>query len=511
MRPPKNYGVIVDRTKQAIERNLLPPLNYKEMAKICRMKIKDFHPYGEKYTTKDGVFYYKDNGADILAVAHLDSVLGFHHFQVLKLSTDTKIFCSSLDDRLGAYVILKYLSKLGLKYDILLTEGEEKGASTAAWFNPPPGKKYKWMFSFDRKGTGAVTYQYRSMDLLNRLRDVGLSHEMGSFSDICFLEHLNCKGINFGVGYQDYHAIDAWASKKDLLSQISAFIRFYRNNANEELFHMGKFNTFSLYDGFSYNPSSKSELFDEYEYRAGMLFYEEAQKEIESVDFRESKINAERLLQKMDARMLRQMIRQRELYPEKNSDLLRGEGPLVGSEDQQLSLNYASNIEVGKTSALEKVSKVDHNKKDVAPLKDITSIAPPDYSIEPGPQKEEKKEHTPGSIAKCSKCGKDYHKRSEQDSGKCSTCQTVAEGTGSKLVLKEKSLGGRKQTFVVKTESEINSSLKPNLVKGLCAIKTLMPINFSGLQLEYRCSEKGDWEWIVPEWAKEKLSVGFRQ
>jgi hypothetical protein len=511
MRPPKNYGVIVDRTKQAIERNLLPPLNYKEMAKICRMKIKDFHAYGEKYTTKDGVFYYKDNGADILAVAHLDSVLGFHHFQVLKLSTDTKIFCSSLDDRLGAYVILKYLSKLGLKYDMLLTEGEEKGASTAAWFNPPAGKKYKWMFSFDRRGTGAVTYQYRSMDLVNRLRDVGLSHDIGQFSDICFLEHLNCKGINFGVGYQDYHSIDAWASKKDLLSQISAFIRFYRNNANEELFHMGKINTFSLYDGFSYNPSSKSEIFSETEYKAGILLYEEAQKEIESVNFKETKLNAERLLQKMDAKMLRQMMRQRELYPERNSNLLQGKGPLVGSEDRQLAFDYASSIDTKATSVLEKVSEIVHDKKDMASLKDITSIVSPEYSIEPGPQKEKTKELTPGSIAKCSKCNKDYHKKSGDNSGICSACQTVTKGMGSKLVLKEKSLRGRKQTYVIQNESELRSALKPNTVKGLCAIKTLMPINFNGIQLDYRCSEKGDWEWVVPEWVKEKLSVGFRQ
>ena len=46
------------------------------------------------------------------------------------------VHSGALDDRLGAYIILDLLPKLGINVDVLLTVGEEQGRSTANFFAP---------------------------------------------------------------------------------------------------------------------------------------------------------------------------------------------------------------------------------------------------------------------------------------------------------------------------------------------------------------------------------------
>ena len=258
-------------------RGRIPNINYSKLQRICRKRIRDFHNYGEKFVTPDGVYYYKDNGSDILAVAHLDSVQGFHHFSHAKLKHDTKIFCTNLDDRLGAYLILDYLPNLGLEFDILLTEGEEKGASTALHFLPPAGKKYKWMFQFDRIGTGCVMYQYRSYDAVMALRDAGIELLTGSFSDISSLGHLGCRGFNFGTGYHLNHSPEAYASINEIKEQIQGFVQFYEANRLREFEYIPPVNSFSFVDGFTYDPKVKEANFSIEEYKLGIKLMNDAE------------------------------------------------------------------------------------------------------------------------------------------------------------------------------------------------------------------------------------------
>src|SRR5688572_4953131 len=156
------------------------------------------------------MYIYQNNNSRILGVAHLDTVLSMNHFYRLKVNQDQIVLNAQLDDRLGAYTLLHLLPSMGLKYDLLLTEGEEMGLSTAAHFKTD--KQYNWMFSFDRKGTDVVMYQYESKPLTAALESSKFKIGIGSFSDIAFLDHLGCKGFNVGTGYHGEHSTMCYAN-----------------------------------------------------------------------------------------------------------------------------------------------------------------------------------------------------------------------------------------------------------------------------------------------------------
>src|SRR4051794_30743638 len=110
------------------------------LRRICEMPERDFaKAYGMETVSvhqkaPNDYYYYRDNGSDILAVAHLDTV-GLAHQRACHF-VDTEggpvVYSRALDDRLGAYIILDLLPALGITHDILLTVGEESGQSTAA-------------------------------------------------------------------------------------------------------------------------------------------------------------------------------------------------------------------------------------------------------------------------------------------------------------------------------------------------------------------------------------------
>ena len=184
--------------------------------------------YGlEEFTTTNGrKFWFRDNGSRVLGVFHSDTVKPFRHFRPVSFAEDTKIFTQTLDDRLGGYILLEYLKSAKLKIDILMTTDEERMASTGLYFGPP--KQYNWMFMFDRAGTGAVTYEYGDEQLRYKLGKHGFMTDHGSYSCIADMEHLGCKGINFGTGYHDNHSEYAWASRKELYSQLRKFLAFFQ-------------------------------------------------------------------------------------------------------------------------------------------------------------------------------------------------------------------------------------------------------------------------------------------
>ena len=169
---------------------------------------------------------FKDNGANILVVAHLDTVIDTNHFAEAKITGETIYYNPKLDDRLGAYTILDILPRLDVMVDILFTENEEMGMSTAGDFKTD--KKYNWIVEFDRKGDDVVSYNYDFEDVLLGYFEVGL----GAFSDISALEHLGCKGFNVGVGYHREHFMDSFMKLTEFVSQIARFMIFYNDNRN---------------------------------------------------------------------------------------------------------------------------------------------------------------------------------------------------------------------------------------------------------------------------------------
>jgi len=139
--------------------------------------------WGDRISTPYGSLYYRDNGASVLGVAHLDSVL-----RAPPEKEGPFVYAPQLDDRLGVWILLDVLPRLGVKVDVLLTDCEEIGQTTARFFRP--NRDYNWIFEFDRRGSDVVMYQYESDAYSDLLRDYGFRLGRGSYSDIAALEHL---------------------------------------------------------------------------------------------------------------------------------------------------------------------------------------------------------------------------------------------------------------------------------------------------------------------------------
>lgn len=212
------------------------------LARICVMDEEDFAAAFDLATyatpTPLGGFYaHGDRGADVLAVAHLDTVAvrSTRRARFTDSQAGPVVFSRALDDRLGAYVILDLLPKLGITTDILLTVGEERGESTAQHYEPD--REYDWMIEFDRGGTDVVMYQYEDQYLSLLVEAAGARVGDGSFSDIAFMEHLGCKGFNWGVGYREYHTARAHAFLNDTFEMVGQFLTFHEQNEGIYLPH----------------------------------------------------------------------------------------------------------------------------------------------------------------------------------------------------------------------------------------------------------------------------------
>ena len=208
----------------------------KRLREVCQMREGDFKQYGEVTMTKDGPYIHIDRGSNVLGIAHLDTV--GNHPKVRFFQSNKKgpgVQCQQLDDRLGAYVLLDILPQVGVDCDVLLTIGEESGRSTGAHFDPP--KDYNWMFQFDRGGTDVVMYEYEDDELLQKVIDAGFRAGLGSFSDICMMEFMGIKALNFGVGYEMEHTNHCYAYLKDTVYMVELFKAFYHEYKNELMEH----------------------------------------------------------------------------------------------------------------------------------------------------------------------------------------------------------------------------------------------------------------------------------
>lgn len=211
-------------------------INYKTLKAVCLADILAFRNFGKVEDTPEGIYIYKDSGSKILGVAHLDTVLNSNTFKVINHKGDNIVINEQLDDRLGVYTLLFLLPQLGIEFDLLLTEGEETGRSTAQYFNP--SKEYNFMFSFDRRGEDVVAYQYDDCEWMDTLEKSGFSPALGSFSDIAFLDHLGIKGVNIGTGYYGEHTNKSYASINTLTRQIKRFKDFYTKNKDTKFPHV---------------------------------------------------------------------------------------------------------------------------------------------------------------------------------------------------------------------------------------------------------------------------------
>lgn len=213
------------------------------LKRICTMRESEFAGWYDMQVTKvaarppEDFYLFRDNGSNILAVAHLDTVMPDTRrgCNILNTTGGKVVYSGALDDRLGAFVILDLLPKMGLNFDVLLTVGEESCATTAEFFKAE--KEYNWIIEFDRGGTDVVMYQYEDEEMRDLVQDAGAKVGQGSYTDICALEHLGVKAFNWGVGYEDYHGPRSHAYLDDTLAMVSRFMVFHAANAETRLEH----------------------------------------------------------------------------------------------------------------------------------------------------------------------------------------------------------------------------------------------------------------------------------
>lgn len=259
------------------------PINEKILKQVCNMDITEFESYkfdnlplptvrgemGEnvdsrgmrinlKQAFKNPSYHlFYDRGADILAVAHLDTYGDIYkHFSRI----ENRIYNASLDDRLGAYLILSYLSHL--PYDILLTIGEESGNSTAQYFETD--KQYNWIFEFDRGGIDTVLYQYEDLETIDLIESFGWRAGIGSFSDISCLSHLNCKAFNFGAGYYEAHDPYSYMVINDTQKSAQQFESMFEQYKNVSLPHDESMEYYAYYNPKFWHDSNKWKGYDNY-------------------------------------------------------------------------------------------------------------------------------------------------------------------------------------------------------------------------------------------------------
>lgn len=139
---------------------------------------------------------YVDNGAPFLLVAHIDTV------QPPRLDRVNR--GAGFDDRLGVYIGHKLVRERPYLFDLLLTDYEETASSTAVYFTP--SHDYRLVVELDREGEDYVDYGLASDELRAALEAGGFTYGLGSFSDICFMDHVRCNKINIGLGTKHGHS-----------------------------------------------------------------------------------------------------------------------------------------------------------------------------------------------------------------------------------------------------------------------------------------------------------------
>ncbi len=247
------------KKKRKRARFLSCPDEWSALRQRCLASIASFQNDAPRIETPVGPYFFNDNGSDVLAVAHLDTIQNDRHFGCLK-DEPNRVYNCQLDDRLGAWIILDLLPSMGIKTDILLTTGEERGMSTASSFDAP--KEYNWIVEFDRSGTDVVTYDMESEEWCAALRK-GNKIGYGSYSDIAELKCLRVCAVNWGIGYYHGHYLKSYFNVSELVSAMERFYRFFSDNLNvhypmdvSAAFKSGRFDDEKFWENY-YNEQAR--------------------------------------------------------------------------------------------------------------------------------------------------------------------------------------------------------------------------------------------------------------
>lgn len=198
---------------------------------------------------RDGNYTFFDNNSDILFVGHLDKSSGSMDREIFAFFEGDQTqrhfaYNGNLDDRLGVFIGHHLLpTQFGIVCDVLLTTNEESGGSTAEEFQDDwkalpdeERKKYRWIIEFDRHAKAPVMYQFEDADLKKRIEEF-ITTDQGTFSDICLLDEMGCKAINWGTGYHNEHTRNHHVVIEETIEVVEAFVEFHAKYKDTHLPH----------------------------------------------------------------------------------------------------------------------------------------------------------------------------------------------------------------------------------------------------------------------------------
>ena len=170
-----------------------------------------------------------------------------------------------VDDRLGCAMALGMSGWA----DLLFTDCEEQGRSTAAFFKAP--RDYNWIVGLDRRGTDVVTYQYKDKEWLDSLGK-HFKAGFGSWSDIGYLEGLGRSAVNVGIGYHNEHTRNAFWNPKETNAQLGKLREFWREFRNTVFTHepakvLNPKANHHNYSPHALNPANPLDLINKYNHR----------------------------------------------------------------------------------------------------------------------------------------------------------------------------------------------------------------------------------------------------
>jgi len=235
------------KKQKKLIRKINKSLNYERLLEVCRVADDDMFDWlaqqPEVAQEKDvyvgsfngrATYIYVKRGANILGVAHVDTVLDFKWADMITFPDGAKIIYSpSLDDRVGVWLLLE-LSHF-MQFDMVFTTDEEQGASTITdWQENNSEKKYNWAFQFDRGYDDIALYDfYYNREFREDVSmTTGSGVDFGSYTCVSSLNKF-C-GMNIGKVFEGAHTKDCRVKSTWIENAVLKFVKFYMKKRDEK-------------------------------------------------------------------------------------------------------------------------------------------------------------------------------------------------------------------------------------------------------------------------------------
>jgi hypothetical protein len=189
-----------------------------ELINYLKTLLKD-----RKFLNNMAGAWFLVNKPKLLFIAHRDTVRKPAGMTIF----NNYIISPVLDNRLGMNLGINLAKALPF-IDILITDGEEMGMSTARFIPKKMLDKYNWIFSIDRMGKYPVTYHHYNRVAYESLINIFGSVAHGTFSDISEINEVF--SINFPAGHQSDHQELNYANLDDVEDCYHKIVRFIMEN-----------------------------------------------------------------------------------------------------------------------------------------------------------------------------------------------------------------------------------------------------------------------------------------